>query len=162
MLSRFAAAVPLDALDGDGAALLRTVLHWRGTPHRANGHRAAWSRQQPQPQPQPQQGAEGRRLAPLSTRGSTAAAARASGPARGAQLQTLRPQTLRPPLLGERSLRLLRELNRCSSLSPGLSPSPSPRPLPPGLAQALALALALSLSHALALALTLVPALSLL
>ena len=43
VLSRFAAAVPLDALDGDGAALLRTVLHWRGTPHRANGHRAAWS-----------------------------------------------------------------------------------------------------------------------
>ena len=164
VLSRFAAAVPLDALDGDGAALLRTVLHWRGTPHRANGHRAAWSRQQPQPQPQPQpqQGAEGRRLAPLSTRGSTAAAARAPGPARGAQLQALRPQTLRPPLLGERSLRLLRELNRCSSLSPGLSPSPSPRPLLPGLALALALALALSLSLSLALALTLVPALSLL
>ena len=141
MLSRFAAAVPLDALDGDGATLLRTVLHWRGTPHKANGHRAAWSRQQPQPQPQPQtqpqtqtqpqQVAEGRRLAPFSTRGSTAAPALGSGPARGAQPQTLRPQTLRPPLLDERSLRLLRELNRCSSLSPGLNPSPSPRPLPP-------------------------------
>ena len=129
MLARFAAAVPLDALDGNGAALLRTALHWRGAPRKANGHRTASYRQQhpqqpqpPQP-PQPPQDPEGRRLAPKSTHDSTAAA-RGSGAARGAQLQTLRP-----PMLGERSLRLLRELNRCSSVSPGLSPSPS-RPLP--------------------------------
>ena len=136
MLARFAAAVPLEALDGDGAALLRTALRWRGAPRKANGHRTALgSRQQPQPQqpqqpqpqqPAPQQASEGRRLAPFFTRGSTAAA-RGSGAARGAQLQTLRP-----PVLGERSLRLLRELNRCSSLSPGLGPSPSPRPQPHG------------------------------
>ena len=130
MLARFAAAVPLEALDGDGAVLLRTALRWRGAPRKANGHRTALgSHQQPQqpqqPQQAPQQALEGRRLAPFSTRGSTAAA-RGSGAARGAQLQTLRP-----PVLGERSLRLLRELNRCSSLNPGLSPDPSHQSLPP-------------------------------
>lgn len=79
VLAGFAAAVPLDGLNTDGATWLRGALRWRGAPRKANHHRLPGAAPL---RPPTQPAASGRRL------------------------------SARHQALGERSLRLLRELNR--------------------------------------------------
>ena len=150
MIARFTAVVPLEALDGAGAAMLRSAFRWRGALPKTNGHHAASLLRAPlplheAPLQQQQQHTAGRRLSPVSARGSAsahfsaAASARGAGAARGAQLPSsgARTWSSRRQVLGERSLRLLRELNRyCTQPPQALA-----RTLAAGLIPALALAL---------------------
>ena len=94
LLAGFTAAVGLDQLPGGGSDHLASLLGWTGAAVRRNSHEYLLARH---PRETP-------RTTPRTTPRATAAPKLSP---RGRQLAA------RPPTLGERSIRLLRELNSC-------------------------------------------------